>query len=96
MLFGNNQQRNLVCFPYTVNYFAVHSSNLVTKPLRMIQRNISPKQIYDAYTKGTKYSDPDYPKATVYHYKGIAVAREGNTLTTVYNQAKPKARWKKK
>lgn len=61
----------------------------------MIQRNISPKQIYDAYTKSTKYSDPDYPNATVYHYKGIAVAREGNILTTVYNQAKPKSRWKK-
>ncbi len=39
----------------------------------MIQRNISPKQIYDAYTKGTKYSDPDDPNTTVYHYKGTDV-----------------------
>ncbi|WP_191559597.1 hypothetical protein [Metabacillus idriensis] len=62
--------------------------------LRMIERKISPKQVYDAITKGKKYYDPTY-KSTVYHYNGVAVSRSGNTLTTSYKQSTPKSRWVK-
>ncbi|WP_210367339.1 DUF4258 domain-containing protein [Bacillus sp. REN3] len=60
--------------------------------VRMIERKVSPKQVYDAITKGKKYYDPAY-NSTVYHYNGVAVGRSGNTLTTTYKQASPKSRW---
>lgn len=60
---------------------------------RMLQRGISPKQVYDTVRKGKKYYDPKY-KSTVYYYKGIAVAKKGNTFTTTYKSSKPKARWR--
>ncbi|WP_337819206.1 hypothetical protein KY997_23670 [Bacillus paralicheniformis] len=59
----------------------------------MVQRNISPGDVLDAIRKGKKYYDPKY-KSTVYYYKGVAVAKKGNTLTTTYRSKKPKARWK--
>lgn len=61
--------------------------------LRMIQRQITPKQVFDAVKYGKKYYDPKY-KSTVYHYKGVAVAKQGNTLTTTYKSG-VKKRWKK-
>ncbi|WMT28673.1 DUF4258 domain-containing protein [Bacillus aerius] len=61
--------------------------------LRMIQRQITPKQVFDAVKYGEKYYDPKY-KSTVYHYKGVAVAKQGNTLTTTYKSG-VKKRWKK-
>lgn len=61
--------------------------------VRMVQRNISPGDVLDAIRKGKKYYDPKY-KSTVYYYKGVAVAKKGNTLTTTYRSKKPKARWK--
>lgn len=63
--------------------------------VRMIERGVNPKQVFDAITKGKKYYDPAY-KSTVYHYKGVAVGRSGNTLTTTYKQSSPKSRWIKK
>lgn len=62
---------------------------------RMIQRGIDPIEVYNAITKGKKYYDPKY-KSTVYHYKGIAVAKKGGTLTTTYKSSKPKSRWKRR
>ncbi|AGI30506.1 MULTISPECIES: hypothetical protein [Bacillus] len=61
--------------------------------LRMYQRGISPTNVFMAVKKGKKYYDPKY-KSTVYYYKGVAVARKGNTLTTTYKSAKPKKRWR--
>lgn len=61
--------------------------------LRMIQRQITPKQVFDAVKYGEEYYDPKY-KSTVYHYKGVAVAKQGNTLTTTYKSG-VKKRWKK-
>ncbi|KAA6452684.1 DUF4258 domain-containing protein [Bacillus swezeyi] len=61
--------------------------------VRMVERNISPGDVLDAIRKGKKYYDPKY-KSTVYYYKGVAVAKKGNTLTTTYRSKKPKARWK--
>ncbi|MCY7617826.1 hypothetical protein [Bacillus pumilus] len=61
--------------------------------LRMIQRQITPKQVFDAVKYGKKYYDPKY-NSTVYHYKGVAVAKQGNTLTTTYKSG-VKKRWKK-
>ncbi|WP_353853733.1 DUF4258 domain-containing protein [Bacillus sp. Bos-x628] len=60
--------------------------------LRMIERGITPKQVFDAVKYGKKYYDPKY-KSTVYLYKGVAVAKKGNTLTTTYKSG-VKKRWK--
>lgn len=59
---------------------------------RMHERKISPAQVFNAVTKGKKYYDPEY-KSSVYYYDGVAVARQGNSLTTTYKSAKPKDRW---
>ncbi len=45
---------------------------------------------------GTKYDDPDYPGGTVYHDPGTGTAVctvADGTVTTVYIQPNPKARW---
>ncbi len=62
--------------------------------LRMYQRGVSPNQVINALTKGKKYYDPQY-KSTVYYYNGVAVTRQGNSLTTTYKTSKPKSRWVK-
>ncbi|MFJ5750116.1 DUF4258 domain-containing protein [Peribacillus frigoritolerans] len=60
---------------------------------RMHERGVSPVQVFNAVTKGKKYYDPKY-ESTVYYYKGVAVAKKGNSLTTTYKSEKPKSRWK--
>ncbi|MBY0595815.1 DUF4258 domain-containing protein [Bacillus bingmayongensis] len=60
---------------------------------RMHERGVSPVQVFNAVTKGKKYYDPAY-NSTVYYYNGVAVARQGNSLTTTYKTAKPKSRWR--
>ncbi|MDR0126925.1 MULTISPECIES: hypothetical protein [Bacillus] len=58
----------------------------------MIQRGVTPKQVFDAVKYGKKYYVPKY-KSTVYHHKGVAVAKQGDTLTTTYKSG-VKKRWK--
>ena len=60
---------------------------------RMHERGVSPVQVFNAVTKGKKYYDSKYNSA-VYYYKGVAVARKGNSLTTTYNTSSPKSRWR--
>ncbi|CAM4333553.1 MULTISPECIES: hypothetical protein [Bacillus] len=60
---------------------------------RMYERGVSPVQGFNAATKGKKYYDPIYNSA-VYYYKGVAVARKGNSLTTTYKTSSPKSRWR--
>ncbi|KEK17046.1 hypothetical protein BAMA_22690 [Bacillus manliponensis] len=60
---------------------------------RMHERGVSPVQVFNAVTKGKKYYDPKY-NSTVYYYKGVAVARKGNSLTTTYKTSSPKSRWR--
>lgn len=60
---------------------------------RMHERGVSPVQVFNAVTKGKKYYDPKY-NSTVYYYKGVAVARQGNSLTTTYKTSSPKSRWR--
>lgn len=60
---------------------------------RMHERGVSPVQVFNAVTKGKKYYDPKY-NSTVYYYNGVAVARQGNSLTTTYKTSSPKSRWR--
>lgn len=62
--------------------------------LRMYQRRISPLNVYDALKYGKKYYDPKY-HATVHYYKGVAVCKKNNTLTTTYISKHKKKRWVK-
>jgi hypothetical protein len=49
-------------------------------------------QVINALRFGQKYYDTLY-RSTVYVYKGVAVARIGNTLTTVYEGGVKIGRW---
>ncbi|MEP1612775.1 MAG: DUF4157 domain-containing protein [Roseobacter sp.] len=63
---------------------------------RMEERGITSAEISAAITGGTKYADSDYPGATVYYDGAIAVAVQGNRITTTYECSRPKRRWTEK
>jgi hypothetical protein len=64
---------------------------------RAIQRNIWASSIINTYRRGTQYSDPDHPNATVYYsdvkHLMLAVSNDDQSLITAYRTFKPKAKW---